>query len=117
MPELAEVEWFRKQWDVGHGAEIVDLSLHPRNRIFRSTDVRELRQRLIGEKLLSSRARGKRIDRKSTRLNSSHLVTSYAVCCLKKKMARGDAVRGWAGDLRACGDRPPLGSLRLRSVA
>src|SRR6266513_6059183 len=61
MPELAEVEWFRKQWDVGHGAEIGDLSLHPRNRIFRSTDVRELRQRLIGEKLLSSRARGKRM--------------------------------------------------------
>src|SRR5688500_19649544 len=25
------------------------------------------------------------IDRKSTRLNSSHLVTSYAVFCLKKK--------------------------------
>src|SRR2546426_8205460 len=27
----------------------------------------------------------KRIDRKSTRLNSSHLVISYAVFCLKKK--------------------------------
>src|SRR5688500_20023175 len=25
------------------------------------------------------------VDRKSTRLNSSHLVTSYAVFCLKKK--------------------------------
>src|SRR5438132_9729223 len=25
-------------------------------------------------------------DRKSTRLNSSHTVISYAVCCLKKKM-------------------------------
>src|SRR5688500_19866353 len=28
-----------------------------------------------------------RIDRKSTRLNSSHLVISYAVFCLKKKKA------------------------------
>src|SRR2546426_6905330 len=28
---------------------------------------------------------GNRIDRKSTRLNSSHLVISYAVFCLKKK--------------------------------
>src|SRR2546426_6090158 len=28
---------------------------------------------------------GKFIDRKSTRLNSSHLVISYAVFCLKKK--------------------------------
>src|SRR5688500_19766738 len=28
-------------------------------------------------------------DRKSTRLNSSHLVISYAVFCLKKKRKRG----------------------------
>src|SRR2546426_5169898 len=28
------------------------------------------------------------IDRKSTRLNSSHLVISYAVFCLKKKKSR-----------------------------
>src|SRR5256885_8375397 len=35
----------------------------------------------------SSATRGcsRRIDRKSTRLNSSHLVISYAVFCLKKK--------------------------------
>src|SRR2546426_2785884 len=30
----------------------------------------------------------RRIDRKSTRLNSSHLVISYAVFCLKKKKRR-----------------------------
>src|SRR5437660_4285032 len=29
-----------------------------------------------------------RIDRKSTRLNSSHVAISYAVFCLKKKMMR-----------------------------
>src|SRR2546426_5101652 len=29
-------------------------------------------------------------DRKSTRLNSSHLVISYAVFCLKKKKTRND---------------------------
>src|ERR1022692_2274439 len=35
-----------------------------------------------------------RSDRKSTRLNSSHLVISYAVFCLKKKRARrGTRVR------------------------
>jgi len=61
MPELAEVEWFRKQWDAGLGEEIVDLSLHARNRVFRGENVRELQQRLIGEKLLSSHARGKRM--------------------------------------------------------
>src|SRR5437588_6624849 len=32
------------------------------------------------------RALGKGADRKSTRLNSSHTVISYAVFCLKKKM-------------------------------
>src|SRR2546426_3104057 len=30
------------------------------------------------------------LDRKSTRLNSSHLVISYAVFCLKKKKQTGD---------------------------
>src|SRR3712207_8934260 len=30
--------------------------------------------------------RGQRLDRKSTRLNSSHANISYAVFCLKKKM-------------------------------
>src|SRR5256885_14904840 len=35
--------------------------------------------------LASKAAADKRLDRKSTRLNSSHLVISYAVFCLKKK--------------------------------
>src|SRR5256885_9949097 len=34
----------------------------------------------------SSRSRRPGADRKSTRLNSSHLVISYAVFCLKKKI-------------------------------
>src|SRR5690349_22414661 len=32
-----------------------------------------------------ARPRGRRADRKSTRLNSSHVEISYAVFCLKKK--------------------------------
>src|SRR5438034_5511788 len=32
----------------------------------------------------------RRGDRKSTRLNSSHTVISYAVFCLKKKIRQGD---------------------------
>src|SRR2546426_4719549 len=35
------------------------------------------------------------IDRKSTRLNSSHLVISYAVFCLKKKKNRCHYVAYW----------------------
>ncbi|PYL37388.1 MAG: DNA-formamidopyrimidine glycosylase [Verrucomicrobia bacterium] len=59
MPELAEVEWYRKQWNPGLGDHIVDLSLHARNRVFRGTNTRALKENLIGEKLLRSRARGK----------------------------------------------------------
>src|SRR2546426_2526327 len=33
----------------------------------------------------TSQTIGRNLDRKSTRLNSSHLVISYAVFCLKKK--------------------------------
>jgi formamidopyrimidine-DNA glycosylase len=61
MPELAEVEWFRKQWNPGIGAKIVDLSLHARNRVFRGENVDELQRRLVGAKLVSSQARGKRM--------------------------------------------------------
>jgi len=43
MPELAEVEWFRKQWNAGLGDEIVDLSLHAGKYVFRSTNTRALR--------------------------------------------------------------------------
>src|ERR1039458_5686629 len=35
-----------------------------------------------------------RTDRKSTRLNSSHLGISYAVFCLKKKKSRVNVIRG-----------------------
>src|SRR2546426_3256906 len=37
---------------------------------------------------IQERARADKEDRKSTRLNSSHLVISYAVFCLKKKKQR-----------------------------
>src|SRR5258708_24174122 len=38
-------------------------------------------------------ARGKCIDRKSTRLNSSHQIISYAVFCLKKKIRQSPRPR------------------------
>src|SRR5690625_5952135 len=37
---------------------------------------------------LGSGSEDGRLDRKSTRLNSSHVAISYAVFCLKKKMVR-----------------------------
>src|SRR5258708_30278958 len=38
--------------------------------------------------ILASQATGPVLDRKSTRLNSSHQIISYAVFCLKKKKKR-----------------------------
>src|SRR5256885_8363894 len=39
----------------------------------------------IGQLLALEANQQRQVDRKSTRLNSSHLVISYAVFCLKKK--------------------------------
>src|SRR5688500_19534371 len=44
-------------------------------------------RRSSAARLSETPRRTRRRDRKSTRLNSSHLVTSYAVFCLKKKNA------------------------------
>src|SRR5438132_9792726 len=68
--------------------EIYTLSLHDALPIFREgsravPDRRQVVERVDGP---AERPLGLiRIDRKSTRLNSSHTVISYAVFCLKKK--------------------------------
>ena len=61
MPELAEVEFFRRQWDCGLGKKIVAVQLHAQKRIFRGSDPRELARRLTGQRLLRSHARGKQM--------------------------------------------------------
>jgi formamidopyrimidine-DNA glycosylase len=61
MPELAEVEFFRKQWDPGLGQKIMAVQLHPRKRIFRGIDPRRIVQQLTGRRFLRSLARGKQM--------------------------------------------------------
>ncbi len=61
MPELAEVEWNRKQWDAGLGARLTSVELHARKRVFRETSTRQLREGLAGQTLVRSVARGKRM--------------------------------------------------------
>src|SRR6266446_7831992 len=65
-------------------------TLFPYTTLFRSRSNRadrRWRETLRAGSCLSATARPDR-DRKSTRLNSSHLVISYAVFCLKKKKFR-----------------------------
>src|SRR5256885_10750253 len=69
-------------------------TLFPYTTLFRSRffgaallgdDARRLEVGVEPVRLELERELARRLDRKSTRLNSSHLVISYAVFCLKKK--------------------------------
>jgi formamidopyrimidine-DNA glycosylase len=61
MPELAEVEYYRKQWDCGVGGKILGVRLHAQKRIFRGSNPREIVRHLTGSRLLKSTARGKQM--------------------------------------------------------
>src|SRR5256885_4665617 len=67
-------------------------TLFPYTTLFRSADRRQMLAAIGVESIDELFAEipvdvrlGRDLDRKSTRLNSSHLVISYAVFCLKKK--------------------------------
>src|SRR5258707_7176708 len=94
-------------------------TLFPYTTLFRSYLKNKGYLELVTEEHLHDM--GKFIDRKSTRLNSSHANISYAVFCLKKKNHRGrhhrprvvveavaDELAGGAGDrAHPDGDRAP----------
>jgi len=61
MPELAEVEFYRKRWSVGHGAKVLAVHAHERARIFRDCDAALLKRRLQGARLLDSEAAAKQM--------------------------------------------------------
>src|SRR5260221_7011405 len=72
-------------------------TLFPYTTLFRSCRKRTRRCvpsfRRFRKSSLSLSKSAKRRDRKSTRLNSSHTVISYAVFCLKKKKKKKDRER------------------------
>jgi formamidopyrimidine-DNA glycosylase len=61
MPELAEVEFNRKQWDGGLRQKIVAVHLNHGKRIFRGVDTKALVDALTGATFLSSEAHGKQM--------------------------------------------------------
>src|SRR2546426_8755172 len=65
--------------------EIYTLSLHDALPISRERGAHGVRPGGAGSPSPPGGHAFRRVDRKSTRLNSSHLVISYAVFCLKKK--------------------------------
>src|SRR3970282_1751298 len=60
-------------------------TLFPYTTLFRSRSTRRSRQQSSGTGRTEGRSPSRPPDRKSTRLNSSHITISYAVFCLQKK--------------------------------
>ena len=59
MPELAEVEFYRKEWDAGLRKKVLRVELHGAKRIFRGVNVKRLAVALKGATYAGSEARAK----------------------------------------------------------
>lgn len=69
MPELAEVEYYRKQWMPAQGQVVAELSIHEKKRVFRGVDTEALQRDLPGRVLEDSATHGKQM---CFRFGSSH---------------------------------------------
>src|SRR5436309_11598049 len=74
----------RRQFEARRGGDDESIAERPERAD------RSLEQRPAGEPRPRLGLAGRTLDRKSTRLNSSHVKISYAVFCLKKKKNRRD---------------------------
>jgi formamidopyrimidine-DNA glycosylase len=61
MPELAEVEFFRKRWSAGHGAKVLGVRLNEGKKVFRGADPAVLKRRLTGTRLTDSETAAKQM--------------------------------------------------------
>jgi len=61
MPELAEVEWYRTQWNVGRGDRVMAVQLHSGKYVLRDLDERAFRKAIIGKTLIDSERHGKQM--------------------------------------------------------
>jgi formamidopyrimidine-DNA glycosylase len=61
MPELAEVDYFRKQWNPGLKKRIEAVEVHGKKRLFRGIDVPHMEKALTGSTLERSESRGKQM--------------------------------------------------------
>jgi formamidopyrimidine-DNA glycosylase len=61
MPELAEVDYFRRQWNPGLKQRIEAVELRAKKRIFRGIDARAFEKALTGATLERSESRGKQM--------------------------------------------------------
>ena len=90
MPELAEVEFFRKRWSVGHGTKVLAVKLHEDKKIFRGCDTTALKRKLTGATLLDSETAAKQM---LFRFNGGGLTRAESSCWLGIHL-------GMSGELR-----------------
>src|SRR5690606_41080250 len=78
----------RRRVEVGHDITVINVdSIMKHEPVTSVTDLLEGRvPGLVVQRTTGAPGDPARIDRKSTRLNSSHVKISYAVFCLKKKI-------------------------------
>src|SRR2546426_7650470 len=96
----------------------------PRSTLFPYTTLFRSKRRVAHDEADSSPFLGEQrrrlerrlTDRKSTRLNSSHLVISYAVFCLKKKNGSRWNFPTWRRDLSVISLRSSVFILPLRYI-
>ena len=92
MPELAEVEYFRKLWKPGLNKKVSQVYLHPSARDFRGCNTKTLKQHLSGSILRSSEAKGKQLLFRFSGNNwlGIHLGMSGKLSCVPTVANRGD---------------------------
>lgn len=61
MPELAEVEFYRRRWDAGLGQTVLRAHLHGKKRVARGLDVARFCEALAGATFVQSEGHGKRM--------------------------------------------------------
>lgn len=61
MPELAEVEYFRRQWSPGIGQTVASVEVHPAARVFRNTPAKAVQRGLKGRRFVGSSTHGKQM--------------------------------------------------------
>ena len=61
MPELAEVEFFCKQWNPGIGKIVKEITLNKKARVFRGQKITAIKKQLTHSRLNSSAAAAKQM--------------------------------------------------------
>src|SRR5690606_20754540 len=102
LTAVGKSEWDKMRWDgsaaskktiVNNADFLFHALIKPEDHV---THIESLNNKKVNTKLLDCR------DRKSTRLNSSHVKISYAVFCLKKKKNKKKVINNW--DNITCND-------------